>query len=49
MSELQCVARLSIHDDKLDEFERLAAKCAGLARTQDTGTLQSVYEPFEPM
>ena len=49
MRELQCVARLSIHDDKLDEFERLAAKCAELASTQDTGTLQSVYEPFEPM
>jgi hypothetical protein len=28
MSELQCVARLKIHDGKLDEFKRLAAKYA---------------------
>jgi hypothetical protein len=28
MSELQSVARLKIHDGKLDEFKRLAAKCA---------------------
>lgn len=40
MSELQCVARLKIHDGKLDEFKRLAAQCAELVRTQDTGTLQ---------
>jgi hypothetical protein len=40
MSELQCVARLKIHDGKLDEFKRLAAKCAELVRTKDTGTLQ---------
>jgi hypothetical protein len=33
MSELQCVARLKIHDGKLDEFKRLAAKCAELVRT----------------
>jgi quinol monooxygenase YgiN len=44
MSELQCVARLKIHDGKRDEFKRLAAKCAELARTQDTGTLQ--YELY---
>ena len=44
MSELQCVARLKIHDGKLDEFKRLAAKCAGLVRTKDTGTLQ--YELY---
>jgi len=43
MSELQCVARLKIHDGKLDEFKRLAAKCAEL-RTKDTGTLQ--YELY---
>ena len=30
MSEGQCVARLKIHDGKLDEFKRLAAKCAEL-------------------
>ena len=28
------------HDGNLDEFERLAAKCAELVRTKDTGTLQ---------
>ena len=43
MSELQCVARLKIHDGKLDELKRLAAKCAEL-RTKDTGTLQ--YELY---
>jgi hypothetical protein len=32
MSELQCVATLKIHDGKLDEFKRLAAKCAELLR-----------------
>ena len=44
MSELQCVARLKIHDGKLDEFKRLAAKCPELVRTKDTGTLQ--YELY---
>jgi len=40
MNELQCVATLKIHDGKLDEFRRLAPKCAELVRTKDTGTLQ---------
>ena len=44
MSELQCVGRLRIHAGKLDEFKRLAAKCAELVRTKDTGTLQ--YELY---
>lgn len=44
MSELQCVARLKMHDGKLDEFMRLAAKCVELVRTKDTGTLQ--YELY---
>ena len=44
MSEVQCAARLKIHDGKLDEFERLAEKCAELLRTKDTGTLQ--YELY---
>ena len=44
MSELQSLARLKIHDGKLDEFKRLAAKCAELVRTKDTGTLQ--YESY---
>jgi quinol monooxygenase YgiN len=44
MGELQCVARLKIHEGKLDEFKRLATKCAELVRTKDTGTLQ--YELY---
>jgi len=44
MSELQCLARLKIHNGKLDEFKRLAAKCAELVCTKDTGTLQ--YELY---
>src|SRR5882762_1264522 len=44
MRELQSFARLKIHDGKLDEFKRLAAKCAELVRTKDTGTLQ--YEQY---
>jgi quinol monooxygenase YgiN len=44
LSELQCIARLRIHDGKLDEFKRLAAKCTQLVRTKDTGTLQ--YELY---
>src|SRR5262245_13241907 len=40
MRELQGIARLKIHDGKLDEFKRLAAKCMESARTSDTGTLQ---------
>lgn len=44
MSEIQCFARLQIHDGKLDEFKRLSAKCAESVRTKDTGTLQ--YEQY---
>ena len=44
MSELPCVARLTIHEGKLGEFTRLAAKCAALVRTKDPGTLQ--YELY---
>lgn len=40
MDELQCVARLKIHAGKLEEFKRLAVRCAELVRTRDTGTLQ---------
>ena len=40
MSELQALARLRIHDGKLDEFKRLAAKCMESVRTKDTGMLQ---------
>jgi quinol monooxygenase YgiN len=44
MGELQCVARLKIHAGRLDDFRRLAAKCAEVARSKDTGTLQ--YELY---
>ena len=44
MSELQCVARLRIHDGRLDEFKRLVATCTEIVRTRDTGTLQ--YEVY---
>jgi quinol monooxygenase YgiN len=44
MSELLCIARLKIHHRKLDEFKRLAVRCAELVRTKDTGTLQ--YELY---
>ena len=40
MSELLCIARLKIHDGKLDEFKHLAARCVELERTKDTGALQ---------
>ena len=44
MSELHCVARLTIHAGKLAEFKRLAAQCAEVVRTKATGTLQyAVY------
>ena len=44
MSELLCIARLRIHDGKLDEFKHLAARCVELVRMKDTGTLQ--YELY---
>jgi hypothetical protein len=58
ISELQCVAGLKIHDGKLDELKRLAAKCAELMRTKDTGragrhgpdaTRVASYNPFVPL
>ena len=42
MSELLCVARLKIHADKLDEFKRLAAKCAELTSGLAPEVLQAV-------
>jgi quinol monooxygenase YgiN len=44
MSEMQGFARIKIHEGKLEEFERLAAKCIEVVRTKDTGTLQ--YELY---
>ena len=40
MTELQIIARFSIHDGKLTEFKALAAKCVTSVREKDTGTLQ---------
>ena len=44
MSELQGVARFEFHEDKLDEFKRLATQCMEIVRAKDTGTLQ--YEIY---
>ena len=44
MKEMQGFARIKIHEGKREEFERLAAQCIEVVRTQDTGTLQ--YELF---
>lgn len=38
--ELLGIARLKIHEGKLDEFKRLQLRCAEIVRTKDTGTLQ---------
>ena len=44
MSELQGVARITFHEGKLADFERLAAQCMEIVRAKDTGTLQyAVY------
>src|SRR6266550_1106026 len=40
MRELQGVARLKIHEGKLDDFKHLAAKCMDSVRNKDSGTLQ---------
>src|SRR5262245_8793720 len=40
MSELQGMARLRIHDGRLEEFKRLAVECMESVRTKDSGTLQ---------
>jgi quinol monooxygenase YgiN len=44
VSELQGVARIKLHDDKLEEFRRVADQCMEIVRSQDTGTLQ--YEVY---
>ncbi len=44
MSELQGIARFKFHEGKLEEFQRLAAQCMEIVRTEDTGTLQ--YEIY---
>lgn len=40
MSQLQVTARLTIHDGKREEFERVAARCMESVREKDSGTLQ---------
>ena len=44
MTEVSSIARIKIHDGKLDEFKRLAAACVHSVRTKDSGTLQ--YDHF---
>jgi quinol monooxygenase YgiN len=44
MNEIQGIARLKIHDGKLEEFKRVASQCMQVVRTKDTGTLQ--YELY---
>ncbi|MGI0013665.1 MAG: putative quinol monooxygenase [Nitrososphaera sp.] len=43
-AEIQGIAKLKIHDGKLEEFKRLSTKCMELVQTLDTGTLQ--YETY---
>ena len=40
MTELKVVARLKIHDGKLDDFNALAAECRRIVKEKDQGTLQ---------
>ena len=44
VSELLGIARVKIHEGKLEEYKRLNAQCMEIARTKDTGTLQ--YEIY---
>ncbi len=44
MKEIQGIARLKIHDGRLEEFKRVASQCMQVVRTRDTGTLQ--YELY---
>ena len=44
MNEIQGIARLKIHDGKLEEFKRVASECMQMARTKDSGTRQ--YELY---
>ena len=43
MTEVSAIARLKIHEGKLEEFNRLAALCVRSVRTKDSGTLQYDY------
>ncbi len=39
-NEIQRIVRLKIHEGKLKEFKRAAAKCMEVTSTKDKGTLQ---------
>ena len=42
--ELIGIARIKIHEGKLDEFKRVSRECIDIARALDTGTLEyAVY------
>jgi quinol monooxygenase YgiN len=43
MIEVSAIARIKIHEGKLEEFKRLAARCVHSVRTKDSGTLQYDY------
>ena len=40
MNEIQMIARLAIHEGKLEEFKVHAAECMRAVRERDSGTLQ---------
>ena len=40
MSELLGIARVKVHEGKLDEYRRLIDRCFESVRTKDSGTLQ---------
>jgi len=44
MSELWGIARVKLHEGKVEQFKRLSAELMEIARTKDTGTLQ--YEIY---
>lgn len=44
VTELKGIARLRIHDGKLQEFKRLSSECIEIMRAKDSGTLQ--YEIY---
>ena len=44
IQEIQGIARLKIHEGKLEEFKHIASQFMQVVRTKDTGTLQ--YELY---
>lgn len=42
-AELRGTSRITIHDGKLEEFERLVEQCVEIVRTLDTGTLEYAH------